>query len=302
LDELSESSNPLSISKLANLSSLSAEESKLFKKAWSNIDVERRRQIACQLVEITSSNYHLEFDEAFRIILEDSDQQTRLNAIEGLRDCEDRSFIDPLVDLLDKKYDDQTRAAAGVALGKFAILAELGKLNSCQSSQIENVLMSIIRNDKEQIEVRRRAIEAIAPLSHSQVKDIIRNAYNSADPDLKQSALCAMGRNCDPIWLPFLLKEMHSPDPEIRYEAALACGELCVPEAVPQLLKLTRDSEIQVQLAAVSSLGHIGSIEAKGDLQRCLRDTDERIRQAAEIALEELGFSDDPLSFDELDD
>ena len=302
LNDLKDNSKPLSASKLASLSGLSVEESVLFKNAWEDIDVDRRRQIASQLVEITQSNYHLEFDEAFRIILKDGDTKTRLFAIEGLRDCEDRSFINPFMELIDKAYDDQTRAAAAAALVKFAILAELGKLRSCQSSQIENALMGLIRNKSERTEVRRRAIEAIAPLSIPQVKEIIRRAYDSTNPELKRSALCAMGRNCDPVWLPFLLKELRNPDPETRYEAAVACGELCAPETVPQLLKLTRDTDIQVQIAAISSLGHIGSIEAKGELQRQLNSSDERIQQAAEVALEELGFAEDPLSFDEVDD
>jgi HEAT repeat protein len=191
---------------------------------------------------------------------------------------------------------------SAAALGQFAILAELGKLSASHSSQIQDVLMQIIRNKAEQSEVRRRAIEAVAPLSQEQVKQTIRRAYDNTDPKFKRSALYAMGRNCDPVWLPFLLKEMHNPDPEIRSEAAIACGELCAPEAVPQLLRMTKDTDIQVQLAAISSLGHIGSIDAKSVLQSCLKSPDERIQEAAEVALEEIGFSEDPLSFDDIDD
>jgi hypothetical protein len=33
-----------------------------------------------------------------------------------------------------------------------------------------------------------------------------------------------------------------------------------------------------------------------------LQSTDERIRKASEVALEELGFAEDPLSFDEISD
>ncbi|MCK5428252.1 MAG: HEAT repeat domain-containing protein, partial [Anaerolineales bacterium] len=71
---------------------------------------------------------------------------------------------------------------------------------------------------------------------------------------------------------------------------------------VPQLLRMTKDSDIQVQIAAISSLGHIGSVEAKSVLQSCLQSPDERIQQAAEVALEEIGFTEDPLSFDDIDD
>jgi len=302
LDDLKDNSKPLSTSKLSNLSGLSAEESVLFKNAWSSIDVDRKRQIVGQLVDLAANNYQLEFDEAFRIILGDDDTETRLSAIEGLKDCEDVSFIQQFISLLDTKYDTQTRAMSAAALGQFAILAELGKLSASHSSQIQDVLMQIIRNKQEESEVRRRAIEAVAHLSQEQVKQTIRRAYDNPDPAFKRSALYAMGRNCDPIWLPFLLKEMRNPDPEIRYEAAVACGELCVAETVPQLLRLTRDTDIQVQIAAISSLGHIGSIEAKSVIQSFLQNSDERIQQAAEVALEELGFAEDPLSFEDIDD
>jgi len=302
LEDLKDNRKPLSTSKLSNLSGLSAEESVLFKNAWSSIDVDRKRQIVGQLVELAANNYQLEFDEAFRIILGDDDTETRLSAVEGLKDCEDVSFIQKFISLLDTKYDIQTRAMSAAALGQFAILAELDKLSASHSSQIQDVLMQIIRNKTEDSEVRRRAIEAVAPLSQEQVKQTIRRAYDNPDPAFKRSALYAMGRNCDPVWLPFLLKELRNPDPEIRCEAAVACGELCAPETVSQLLKLTRDTDIQVQIAAISSLGHIGSVEAKSTLQNCLQSPDERIQQAAEVALEELGFAEDPLSFDDIDD
>ncbi len=303
LNELGDSDVPLSSSMLANLSGLSSEESALFKKTWSAIDLERRHLIVNQMVEITEkSDYQLDFDEAFMVIMKDDARQVRLGAIYGLRDCEDLTLVRPLIDLLDKGYDEQTRAAAASSLYRFTTLDELGKLSRPYSEKVENALMNIINSDDENAEVRRHAIEAIAPLSQPHVKDIIRDAYESNDPKLRRSAICAMGRNCDPVWLPFLLKEMRNEDPENRFEAAVASGELCAPEAVPSLLKLTRDSDIQVQLAAITSLGHIGSVDAKEVLRGHLLSPDERIQQAAEIALEELGFNEDPLAFDDIDD
>ena len=297
LGELSDTARPLVTSKLANLSGLSPEEIELFKRAWAFIDLERRRQIASRLAELTEDNFELDFDVAFRVLLEDGDGQVRLKAIEGLGECEDRSLIDPLIALLHKDSDQLVQAAAATALGKFTILAELGKLRSCHAAKVEEALLITIEDKEEQLEVRRRAIEAIAPLSQPQVKKIIHQAYNSDNHKLQSSALCAMGRNCDPIWLPILLKELGSPDTEMRYEAAVACGELGAPEAVPHLLKLIRDPDVQVQLLAITALGHLGGCEAKQELCNCLVDPDERIQEAAEVALEELGFSDDPLSF-----
>lgn len=301
LEELTDTDKPLATSKLANLSGLSPEEIELFKEAWAIIDLERHRQIASRLAELTEDNFELDFDEAFRVLLEDGDGQVRLKAIEGLGECEDRSLIDPLIALLHKDSDLLVQAAAAAALGKFTILAELGKLRPCHAVKVKEALLATIRDKEEQLEVQRRAIEAIAPLSQSQVKELIHQAYNSDNHKLQSSALCAMGRNCDPIWLPILLKELGSPDPEMRYEAAVACGELGAQEAVPHLLELIQDPDVQVQLSAIAALGHIGGCEAKQELHNCLDDTDERIQEAAEVALEELGLSEDPLFF-ELED
>ena len=50
---------------------------------------------------------------------------------------------------------------------------------------------------------------------------MIRDAYYSSELDFQASALYAMGRNCNPSWLPLLLKELHSPNPQLRFEAVL---------------------------------------------------------------------------------
>ena len=298
LEELMDIEKPVVASKLANMAELSSEELELFKTAWRSINVERRRQLAAMMAEIVRNSIDLEFEDAFRILLEDMDTEVRLKAIQGLEECENLSIVNPLIGLLGKHNDDATRAAAASALGKFAILSEVGKLQGCYANRIEHALLGIIRDKNEDVEVRRRAIEAIAPLSRSHVKDIIKRAYDSPDQKLKRSALCAMGRNCDRSWLPMLMSELNNTDPELRYEAAVACGELGEDECIPALIKLTRDTDIQVQLAAITSLGHIGGYEARQELTRYLNDPDERIREAAEIALDELGFSHDPLLFE----
>ena len=79
------------------------------------------------------------------------------------------------------------------------MLAELGELRPEDGEKVQKALLSAIGNQEEQLEVRRRAIEAISPLSLSKVKDIIRQAYESEDARMRASALYAMGRNCDPI-------------------------------------------------------------------------------------------------------
>lgn len=297
LAELSDESKPLVSSKLANLSATSQEELVLFLEAWAEMGFERRRQIASQLVGLAEEDPKLNFDDIFHACLRDPDEIVRVRAIEGLWEYENHSLIDTFINMLREDRQESVRAAAALALGRFALLAELGKLRPDDGAKVEKALAEVIDDQEEQLGVRRRAVEAIATFSLPEVTEIIQEAYQSDDDQMRVSAIYAMGRNSDPAWLPTLVKELSNPDTEMRFEAAGAYGELGGEEAVPHLVRLIYDLDAQVQLSAIAALGKIGGNEAGAALRECLNHTAEHIRGAAEDALEELGFSKDPFSF-----
>ncbi len=267
----------------------------LFKHSWPAIEPKRRRQIVHRLVELAEDNLELNFDDILKYCLKDPDDEVRSKAIEGLWENEEPSLIDPLINLLEQDNSENVQAAAAMALGKFAMLAEHKKLRSCHISKLQEALLSIISDKNRIVEVRRRALEAVAPLSLPQVKTTITEAYQSSNPRLITSSVYAMGKNCDPSWLPILLKELDNADAEVRYEAAGACGELEEEETVPHLIKLINDPDTDVQMAAIQALGKIGGTKAKECLQSCLNNTSEAIRQAAEQVLNKLETKGDLL-------
>jgi HEAT repeat protein len=296
LKDLRDTGKPLVVSKLVNLSDLSREEMQTFWSAWGAIDVARRRQIVEMLVELAEDNFELDYNEIFRLCLGDGDGEVRAKAIEGLSECEERSLLDPLIGLLLGDLDDSVRAAAAAALGTFAMLAEFGELPARDADKVEKALITAFNNKKEQIDVRRRALEAISMLSKPQVEDMIRQAYQSDSLEFRASALCAMGRTCNSDWLSILLQELSSPYPQLRFEAAKACAELEAEEAVPKLIELIQDSDAQVQISAIDALGRIGGREAKQALQECMDNADDALGQAAEGALDEMKFWEDPFA------
>jgi HEAT repeat protein len=177
------------------------------------------------------------------------------------------------------------------------MLAELGKLPETDAYRVEEALLSTFYTENEHLAVRCRALEAISALSLPQVEDVIRDAYYSSELDLQVSAIYAMGRNCNPSWLPLLFKELRSPNPQLRFEAVRACAELEAEEAIPHLLELTGDNDAEVKTSAIEALGRIGGDMAKDVLQKCLQNPDEVIQEAAQDALEEIAFWDDPSGF-----
>jgi len=299
ITNLSNSSHSILNSDLIALSNLNSEELEFFEQEWVTIELKRQRQIIYRLVELAEDSFALDFDSIFRNHLNDPDANIRCKAIEGLWESEEPSLIDPLINLLEQDSSEEVQAAAATALGKFAVLAEDKKLRSCYTSKIEQALFSVIDNSSKSVDVKRRALEATAPLSLPQVQRTIIQAYQSQNTKVRISAIYAMGKSCNPYWLPTLLKELDGADAEVRYEAVTACGEIEKEEAVPYIIKHIDDPDVDVQLAAIQALGKIGGNEAKGCLEDCLNNPSEIINQAAEQALYELQGGEDPLSLND---
>ncbi len=295
--ELGKKNKSLLNSRLVELSNLTPEEMEVFQSSWTAIKPERRRQIVVRLVELAEDNLELNFDAIFRHCLKDRDDEVRSRAIEGLWENEEASLIDPLIGLLEQDSSERVQAAAAIALGKFAMLAEHKKLRETHVARVQEALLAAIDDKTKAVEVSRRALESAAPVSIPRVKEAIGEAYTSRNPGLKVSSIYAMGKSCDPTWLPVLLKELSSADAEIRYEAAGACGELEEEEAVPYLITLVGDSDVDVQMSAVQALGKIGNTQARECLKQCLESASEAVRRTAEQVLKEVDAVEDPLSF-----
>jgi len=295
---ISDLGEPLVNSKLVCLSNLADEELELFEKAWIKTELKRRCQLTSRLVELAEDNLELNFDGIFTICLRDASEIVRAQAVNGLALAENYSLVSPLFRLLREDDAGNVRVAAAIALGKFALLAELGKLPSNQAARVFSALLTVLEDEAELAEVKRRALEAIASFNSPRVTELLEQAYQSGDIRLKISALYAMGRNCDRLWLPILIKELDSEDAEMLFEAAAACGELGAREAVPHLINLVHDEDIEVQQAAIKALGEIGGAEAKQTLYSLLEDFRDPVRQAAEAALSELEFWEDPYLFE----
>lgn len=288
INDLADNDKPLANTSLADLSNLNADELTFLARIWTDIEIDKRRNIVKKLVDLAEENFELNFDSVFKTCLKDPDAEIRAEAIEGLWENEETTLISSYIKILNEDSSEVVQAAAAKALSKYSMLAELKKLGPSSSSRVSQALLDILADKNKPKEVWRRALEAAAPLSLPEVKKAIDEAYNSSDPKLRNSAIYAMGKNCDSSWIPVLIKEMSSPNPNSRYEAAGACGEICDGEAVPHLIKLIQDKDPEVQRAAIQSLGQIGGSKAKQHLLKCLKSPDEIISEAAEQALRQV--------------
>lgn len=297
IQQISEPEASLSFQALIELSDLSPKELGMLARAWYKVTPERKRKVIERLVELAEDNAEIDFSSIFKLCLKDSDDTVRRKAISGLWEFEDRSLITSLVELLKSDDSSHVRASAAIGLGKFASLAQDGKLLSKDGELVNGHLMEALRNEEEWMEVRRRALESVAAFNTPDINEYILWAYDSVDLSLKCSSIYAMGKTGDHQWLRALFNELQSPSPPIRYEAAAACGQLDAEEATPHLIPLLQDDDFQVQLAAIDALGEIGGVLAKRALRACMKRGDTILEDAARNALENVRTLDDPLGF-----
>jgi HEAT repeat protein len=274
---------------LYSLSGMTREQLAYFQEVLPGIEAGRRRLVMQSLVELTELSFEVNFDPIFLVALGDDDSEVRATAIEGLWENEDQALIGPLVHLLRADEASSVRSAAAMALARFVLLGELDKIDRAPSMLAEEALLETLRSAEEDLEVRRRAVEAIAYSGEAGVRQIIEAAYYDEDEKMQSSALFAMGRSADPYWRKLLVRELDNPNPELRFEAARACGELENGLAVSRLIQMSvSDPDREVQQAAVSALGRIGDREAREALEAFCESEDEVLSVAAAEALDEM--------------
>lgn len=297
LDELADGSKRLTMAKLQRLSALDSVQREELDRRWTTIDVRRRRRILQELVDLAEDNAELDFDAVFLRGLQDNNPDVRLESLRGLWEADSPDLIDSLIALMENEKNAAVRAEAALALGRFVLLAELGRLRERHFERVEAALRRVIENTSESREVRGRAIESIGAYDSAWVRQAIQNAYESGDLSLKVSAVHAMGRSAESRWLPLLVHELSAEDAEIRFEAAVAIGQVAEESAIPHLVPLLTDEDEEVRSAAVSALGEIGGERAKSALMEMLDSASSATREAAAAALAEIEFEEDPLGF-----
>ena len=299
IQEILDDDAPLKYTSLARLSDMASEEAEQFAELWRRISDLRRVDIVQRMVDTAEDNVELDFTSVFKIALRDELDDVRERAVLGLWEREERHLITAMANMLAHDPSPRVRSAAALGLGRFAVLAEDGKLLPKDQARVKDSLLAVIRDDGEDAEVRRRALEAVGALSDGDVLALIAWAYRHADERFRQSAVFAMGRNASPEWLQTILRELESEDAAMRYEAVLACGELGEEATVPHLAPLLQDEDDQVSLATISTLGNIGGSMARRVLTNYLAaaEGDESVIEAITDALDMLDAHEHPLIF-----
>jgi len=257
------------------LSELDAVSMQVFVPVWQTLPVDYKRKIVTELAEASEVNFDLNFDVLGYLALDDADPSVRSSAIDLLWDVDSLELLSKLIDLAENDESTEVRAAAISEIGRFILLGEYGDIPEQEAIKAQDVAIGLLNDATEDIQVRRRALEAISNSSLEFVAETIEEAYESDEHLMRVSAVFAMGRSYDQRWTEIVLRELRSDDAEIRYEAARAAGELEIEEAVTLLGQLAVVDEREIKQVAIWSLGEIGGTHATRLLTALAEDAEE---------------------------
>jgi HEAT repeat protein len=297
LADLADRDKHVTSEQLTSLSQLDDDERREFAEVWGDLEPEARLNLVTHLTQLAEDNVELNFDAIFKTALGDRDSEVRAAAIRGLYEYEGIDLISALVDLLQNDEDSEVRRESAIALGRYAMAAELGYIGETAGNEVRDALIESVENEMEDEVVRARALEAVGAMSGEETENLIESIYREDSLWLKVGAVDAMGRNANDVWLPLVVEEMGSRSPEMRHAAAYAAGEIGSEEAIQPLKDLAiRDTDHEVQLTAVRALGTIGGRRAQVALKSILYEGGNNLRDAVREAIAEAEFEDNPLN------
>ena len=275
------------------LSDLTREALKAIEPVWQALSAVAKHRVLRALNEASEAMFELSYREIGLLGLEDESGLVRSRAIELLWTDESADTMRKLMRLADADAVAAVRANALEQLGRFILLGEYGDIAAELATKAQALTYRLHTDPAQPLEVRRRALEALANSSHPAVSDLIRAAYTDGNHELGLGAIFAMGRTCSRQWQDLLLLELDSGDSERVYEAIRACGEIPLSAAFGRIAEFTRSDDPELQMIAVWSLGEIGgrrAIEVLSRLEEFAAD-DEALSAAIDEALDAAGFS-----------
>lgn len=291
-----QSDEPLSLPVLFDLGDPLYFDEQSFRDVWFALPLERRRQAATALFDIAEEDSRTDFTPLFFILLDDTDPEVRIKAVDGLWETNTPSvprLVRRLLAILrDPAEDYRVRARAALGLGHPLEKHALGSLDVAFVDEVVDTLLRIFHDAGEPLEVRRRALEGVAVVNNEAIRAAIREAYASPEHDLRVSAIFAMGRTGEPEWIPVVRRELTNPSAEIRYEAARAAGALGDVGAVSTLIDLLADPDAEVRDEAIWALSEIATERAIKALENFLqRITDDELAEYVEEAIDMARFN-----------
>jgi len=240
--------------------------------------------------------------------LVDNDDETRMHAARTLGILKSDKAVDRLSFLLKDENPDVRNAAANALL-------------NIASDEVKDKMIYLLKSTKN-VDVKCAAINILGKLKQEKVFDIILNAIDDPNPEIRKSASEAVINFSDKkdhylnkflkliedeeesiritavknlaLWdkekilVPLLDLLKKEENPRVLYEIAIVLGKKKASEAVYELTNLLTSEHMLVRFAMIEALGEIGDDSAIAALEELLETTDMELYDAASNAMEKI--------------
>jgi HEAT repeat protein len=279
---------------LEGLSGLDGVALRRFHDVWERLDADSRADLLERLGELGATNLALDYQPIYAAALSDGDATVRERALLLAAEEANPALLETYLRAAIADPDEDVRLSAVEALGQFALAAQADDWPQETWRQIETALLGVLKLPSTDAPMRRAALLSVAYLTTDAVEAEIRRAHQ--DVGMRDVAIEAMGRNCQPLWIPSLSEALDDEDAAIREAAVGAAAELEDEALIPRLLPRLDDEDDVVRLASIAALGTIGGPVAKEALTELLTSGERQLRDAAREALQALLDEENPLS------
>lgn len=155
------------------LSGLSSDDLAQIGPIWESLAPARRRRIMREMVDVAEANFELDYGSIGRLGLTDADPSVREAAIDLLWEDDSPDMMRNLIRIATQDPSVEVRASAMSALGRFILKGELGELPETAIQPAQDTAIRALNDTHEDVDVRRRALEAISNSSHPIVEGAI---------------------------------------------------------------------------------------------------------------------------------
>lgn len=277
------------------LSQLEGPSLERFNDLWRSLEPEPRAVLIDRLGEAAEENLALDFLPIYRVALFDVDPEIREMAFRLAADDAKPDLLETYLRAAVADPEPGVRLAALEGLGSYTLVAQIEGWPRDKEQQLEIALTGMLHQPAADLATRRMALLSLAYLTTEVAEAEIRQA--SFQPDLRATAIKAMGRNCQDVWIEDILAALEEDDPDLRLAAAAAAAEMEDERMVPVLVAHARDPDDEdLRLAAIEALAAIGREDAQAALTELAEGRDRAVREAAQRALQTLRSGDNPFA------
>ena len=255
-------------------------------KDIENASTEEKLAFLRRIAEVPS--WEANYDSIYRELLADPCPEVRRMCLTAFWDLGDDGDLDRITEIAENDPDPAVRAEACSTLGIYVYEgAMLEEMAAERYAHLRAFLIERFSDESEDTNVRRFALESLGFDGEGEIEDMLRWAYDQADPRWKASAVFSMGRAGVVIWSDSIVEALDSEERPVRLAAVRAASEGYCEAATPKLRNLALAKDKEIQLEAVWALGRAGGPGALETLEVCAGIADPEEREMARDAIEE---------------